>query len=232
MAFKAVVPGLTMVSSMGVNAYVLAGGDGLALVDTGMPRRGAARIPPAIRSLGKTPRDVRDILVTHYHPDHVGSLAALTQATSARVHAHPLDADVVRTGRPAPRGQSPTVFGKVMTAVVGGPRGADASVVEEAVNDGDELPIAGGIRAIHTPGHTPGHVSYLWPAGRVLFVGDAAASFPRLGWSIVYEDIGRAKQSLRTLAELDFDVAVFGHGPPLRAEATMRFRRMVDRLTG
>ena len=89
-----------------VNAWLI-DRDGLTLVDTGVPGS-ADKIVAAIRQLGKQPSDVRHILVTHAHPDHIGSLAVLKQATGARVYAHPLDAPIIRSGsgfrplKPAP----------------------------------------------------------------------------------------------------------------------------------
>jgi glyoxylase-like metal-dependent hydrolase (beta-lactamase superfamily II) len=75
-------------------------------------------------------------------------------------------------------------------------------------------------------------VSYLWPErGGVLFVGDALANnFGRLDFGYSCEDLSAAKQSLRKLAQLDFDVAVFGHGLTIKRRAAARFRKKVERL--
>jgi glyoxylase-like metal-dependent hydrolase (beta-lactamase superfamily II) len=99
------------------------------------------------------------------------------------------------------------------------------------VTDGAELPAAGGIRAVHTPGHTTGHVSYLWPDGGVLFVGDAATNmFRRLNVAPINEDDAAARASFAKLAELDFRVACFGHGSPIRGRAVDRFRRRLEKV--
>jgi glyoxylase-like metal-dependent hydrolase (beta-lactamase superfamily II) len=113
------------------------------------------------------------------------------------------------------------------------PVGAD-----HEVDDGDELPIAGGLRVIYTPGHTAGHVSYLWSQhGGVLFAGDAAGHvFGRLappvgaiGGSFT-EDAAQAKESFRNLAALEFDIACFGHGGVIKGKAHTAFRRKVERM--
>ncbi len=80
-------------------------------------------------------------------------------------------------------------------------------------------------RALHTPGHTAGHLALLLPRdGGVLFAGDAATNFARLGAGPVYEDVDEGGNSLRRLAELPFETALFSHGRPLAPRAAERFR--------
>lgn len=212
-----------------VNAYLVDGGGELALIDAGMPRR-AGRILGAVSSIGRRVEDVRNIVVTHYHADHIGSLAVVSGATRARVWAHPADAGVVRSGGPIPFGTAPTAAGKVLVKLFGPftPRTVGAAPVHEEIADGQDIPVAGGMRVVHTPGHTPGHVSLLW--AKVLFVGDAAGNIPRLGYAIMDEDHAAAKASLAKLAALDFDVAVFGHGFAIKGKAVARMRRRLEQL--
>ncbi|MGZ6340193.1 MAG: MBL fold metallo-hydrolase, partial [Candidatus Limnocylindrales bacterium] len=104
--------------------------------------------------------------------------------------------------------------------------------VDEEIDDGADVP--GGLRTIHTPGHTPGHLSFIWPDdGGVLIAGDAAARLlGRLGLGSVNADPAAARRSFGRLAELDFETACFGHGPVLRARANAAFRRRAERLAG
>ncbi len=98
------------------------------------------------------------------------------------------------------------------------------------VKDGDEV---FGLQIIGTPGHTAGHVSFLLDRdGGVLFAGDAAAGAgtkvrrtPRL----LTDDAAAADASVRRLAELRFEVAVFGHGGAVTAAAADRFRELAAR---
>lgn len=92
--------------------------------------------------------------------------------------------------------------------------------------------MAGGIEVIHTPGHTPGHVSYLWVDGRALVAGDAAGNVLGLGPMMIAEDHGAAYVSFARLAVLDFTTAVFGHGKPIREGAAERFLDAARRLRG
>src|SRR5947208_12531894 len=78
-------------------AYLIADGEHV-LVDTGLPKRARA-VEAAIRRAGRRPQDVGHILITHYHVDHIGSLAAVAGSTKARTYVHPSDAAVVREGR-------------------------------------------------------------------------------------------------------------------------------------
>ena len=92
------------------------------------------------------------------------------------------------------------------------------------MHDGETLPFA-GLKAVHTPGHTAGHLALWLPRdGGVLFVGDAATNFGRLSWGPIYEDVDQGRESLAKLAALDFQVAAFSHGRTIRARAGERFR--------
>ncbi|GGN83546.1 MBL fold metallo-hydrolase [Actinoplanes lobatus] len=191
------------------NVHVVVTDDGLVLVDTGLPGR-SPLIERALRKIRRSLGEVTTILVTHHHTDHVGNLADLRRRTGARVIAHAADA-VWITGhsRPAePVGR----LAKLAVRLIGR---AEPTKIDQLITvDGFEpLP---GFTALHTPGHTRGHVSYLLDrSGGILFAGDAAAS--RRGQvtgpaGAATADPARAGQSLARLAELEFDHAVFGHG--------------------
>ena len=239
MSAKQILPGLyritlRMAGLPYVNAYLLAG-DELVLIDTGLPRR-VRTFQRALRSLRRRPFDVRHILVTHHHYDHTGSLAKLGEATEARIYVHPADAAVTRGDAPPPGPSKTTgsarIVGGIMRRFI--PERLPHVSIGHELQDDEELPLAGGLRAIHTPGHTPGHVSFLWPEHRgVLIVGDAAASMmgrvnPPLG--VFTEDDQAMRRSVAKLAELEFEVAVFGHGGPVKRGASAKFRRLAARL--
>ncbi len=103
--------------------------------------------------------------------------------------------------------------------------------IDRELADGDEIGST-GLRAIHTPGHTSGHMSFLWPGqGGVLFVGDALANnLGRLNFGYSCEDMDAAKRSFRKLAQLDFETAVFGHGLTIKRNAAERFRQKLRRF--
>lgn len=226
MAAKQVVEGVYALSLGPVNAFLI-DDDGLTLIDTGVPGS-ADKILEAVRALGRQPSDIRRILVTHCHADHSGSLAALVRATGAPAYMHPEDAALVRTGK-AGRPMKPVgLLGRIIVPLFmrGAPMIVEPAAVEHEVHDGDELPFASGLRAVHVPGHCAGQLAFLWPRrGGVLFAADAAANMVRLGPSIVYEDVEQGKRSLRKLAALQFETACFGHGRAITSGAGERFRK-------
>ena len=101
----------------------------------------------------------------------------------------------------------------------------EAASIENLAEDGQQLPIAGGLTPIHVPGHCAGQLAFLWPQqGGVLFAADSCSNMMGLGWSLGYEDFDEGKRSLRKLSALDFDVACFGHGKAILKDAATKFR--------
>lgn len=109
--------------------------------------------------------------------------------------------------------------------------GADASGAEAGgLGDGDEVM---GLRIVATPGHTAGHVSVLDPAAGLLVAGDAlngdggGVLGPNPEFS---SDMTAADESVRKLAELDFETVVFGHGDPVTGDAAAQVRELAAGL--
>lgn len=221
-------PGCYLLDLGSVNAYLL-DHDGLTLIDTGNPGDGS-RILSAMQALGHAPTDLQAIILTHHHPDHSGSAAALREATRAQVYMHRDDAEALTTGlakRPELRA-SPGLLNRLLFRFLLVPAQAEVEPceVDQWIKDGETLPLNGGLRVIHTPGHSAGHVSLLWePQGGVMFVADAAIHVPKLRVHPGYESFQTGRQSLRRLAAESFSVATFGHGRPLLKQADRAFKR-------
>jgi glyoxylase-like metal-dependent hydrolase (beta-lactamase superfamily II) len=175
------------------------------------------------------PADLRQILVTHCHADHAGSLAKLKQDTGALAYLHPLDAEMVRAGNAfRPSRPAPDLINRVLYRLFirNSPQTIEPSEIDVEVNESDTLPFAGGFRAIHIPGHSAGQVAYLWAQhGGVLFAADAASNILRLGLMISYEELALGLQSLQKLSSFDFETVCFGHGNPILRGAAGRFRK-------
>ena len=112
--------------------------------------------------------------------------------------------------------------------------GADAAEVDRLIGEGEGAEMPEALHVIDTPGHTPGHVSFLLDRdGGILFVGDAAVSTRRgeikRGW--MNRSTPAFDASLRHLAEFDFDIALFAHSAPLQGSAAGAFRRLAESLS-
>jgi glyoxylase-like metal-dependent hydrolase (beta-lactamase superfamily II) len=219
---RRIVDGVWELSFAYVHAHLIATDDGLVLVDTGLPNR-ADRIEAAITEAGHRLADLRTILMTHRHPDHIGSLAELKRRTEVEVVAHAADVAVIEGRAPQPRHS----FLMRVTSRLPMMKAEGAPV--DRVLTGDGPTGVPGVTAFHTPGHTVGHLSFLLARdGGVLFVGDAATS---RGSRVVdspkpvNEDPAAGSASISRLAELDFQFAVFGHGKAVCGQAVDRFRQ-------
>ncbi|HVL80735.1 MAG TPA: MBL fold metallo-hydrolase [Actinomycetota bacterium] len=214
-----------------VSAYVIVA-DEPVVVDTGVAKR-VTDLVVSIDRIGVHPPSVRHIAVTHYHLDHIGGLSRLqTIAGNATTCVHPVDAPVARGEAPHPGPSSGGWKGSVGAWL--GPRLAgrpSPARVDREILDGEH--VCEGLLAVHTPGHTGGHVSYLWEPEGVLFVGDAASNMrgelaPPIGFFT--EDRQLMKESILRLAGLEFEVAVFGHGKPIERDAASAFRALAGSL--
>ncbi len=221
---QTIIPGLSQISLGYVNAFLLEHDGQLTLIDTGVPGS-EDKILAAVKELGRAPRDIKNILVTHLHADHAGSLKALKDRTGAAAWMHPEDAHMVRKGETLrPLDPRPGILRKFISGVAQRRgTGIEPAEVEHELSDGEGLDFAGGARVIHVPGHAAGQVALLLN-DQVLIAADTATNILWLGYPPIFEDFMIGRQTLGRLAELEFEVAVFGHGKPIQTRASDRFR--------
>jgi len=202
-----------------VSAYVLETDSGRVLVDTGFPHLQEI-LGAALERIG--PPDL--VVLTHAHLDHTGGLATALRS-GAQVAAHSEEAPLLRKGETARTlVPGPHCPDDLRERIKHRPT-IDPVDVQIELADGDRVPGFPDIKVIHTPGHSAGHIALLWDrGGGILVAGDAAANFGQLTLPPVAEDYAVTEASLRRLAELDFEAAVFGHGPPIASGASAAFR--------
>ncbi|MFB9832956.1 MBL fold metallo-hydrolase [Actinoallomurus acaciae] len=209
-----------------LNIYALIDDDGqVTLVDTGT--KGATRRTlAALAVMGKAAEDVTRIVLTHAHGDHAGGAAKMAEVTGASVAVHESDARWARAGQSPPR-DAATAGGRFLNRLGKRGNGFPAIVVGEEFSDGHVLPIAGGLRVVHTPGHTEGHVALLHETTGVLITGDSIWNVRRMSWGIkaFCQDVALNRQTAHVLGELDYQVAAFTHGPHVSDQARERVRR-------
>ncbi|HEY1620420.1 MAG TPA: MBL fold metallo-hydrolase [Streptosporangiaceae bacterium] len=216
------LPRLRFIRFPAGHAYLWHDPDGLTLIDAGLPGS-APLIADAIRQSGHQPTDLRRLVLTHFHADHIGAAAAITGWGETEVLAHHADAPFIRAAAAGPAPDladwERPIYDQAMSQLpaqqVIPPR------IDREIGDGDELGFGDGAVAVAVPGHTPGSVAVYLPRHQVLFTGDAAAS--RADSTVICGvfnvDPAQAAASLRRLADLDATVACFGHGEPLTRDA-------------
>ena len=223
-----VVPGLHLLRLGVANAYLWHDQDGATLIDTGPPGSGPA-VAAALEFLGLRRQDLRRIVVTHFHDDHAGSAAEIASWTGARVVVGRADAAFVRGDVPGPPPAFTAAEQALHAVVAAGLEPAPGCCVDEEVEDAHVLPLAGGAVVIGTPGHTPGSIALHLRRHGVLITGDTVAEHQgRVVLGPFNTDRSGAWASLKRLAALDVEAACFGHGEPVRTNASAALRTATD----
>jgi glyoxylase-like metal-dependent hydrolase (beta-lactamase superfamily II) len=203
---------------------------GPTLVDTGLPGQADA-VAAALADAGIQVVDLKQIILTHQDIDHVGSLHDLVGASGARVLAHAVETPYIDGTRP-PRFATPEMLAQrpELRAVA---ERFQPTPVDEMLEDGARLDLAGGVRVVFTPGHTPGHMCLYLERSRILIAGDALTSDTgrlRGPNPAATADIPTAGRSVRRLAALDVQTIVCYHGGVVSDDASAQLRRVAEDL--
>jgi glyoxylase-like metal-dependent hydrolase (beta-lactamase superfamily II) len=213
----------------GVNVWVLDTDDGVVLVDTGLAVRGLDR---ALRRLGRRLADVTTVLLTHGHPDHAGGIARLRGAGGAgEVRVGAGDLAIVRGQVPQPASDGSTRLGRVFNRLPPPPGFGPYPPVTDAVAlaDGDELPLAGGLRVVATPGHTPGHLAFHLTEHGVVIGGDVLFNLFSLRPSPAFlcAAVPANLASIGAIADLAPATLALAHGSPVTDDVAGRLQQVI-----
>jgi glyoxylase-like metal-dependent hydrolase (beta-lactamase superfamily II) len=223
-AVKHVIQGVYVVPMGMANAFLIESDQELTLIDAGFPGKEAA-VFGAIRGLGRSPDQLKHLIFTHGHPDHIGSAAAIVRETGAKTYMHPIDIPLAESGGPfRPMTPAPGLVGLLCKLFYHPDERLEPVAIDQALTTKEILPIAGGFEVIPTPGHCAGQVALLWRPGRMLFAADVCTNVIGLGDPVGFENLEQGRASQRKLASLSFDAVGFGHGRPIARDASRRFR--------
>ena len=232
--------GITKIlGSLSNNIYLVESGDELVVFDPGMPSD-LRRLVDRIKSLGRSPKDVTSIVLTHFHVDHAGSARALKLLSGAKVYANAEDVPYLQGEKYMPsvfkagfQGRALMVLPKTVEKYSRVP----TVEVDVPFLDGDVLPLLGGLEVYHDPGNTPGSSCFLWRDRGVLFTGDAIQNLyflltlPEGGFTWDLELAGRSAAAVvDALPGEDYRVICTGHGPIVRGSAREKMACFQARL--
>lgn len=221
-----VADGVLRIHRAGVNCYLVDSGEGLTLIDAGLPGMWRT-LRAALDRLNAKPEDLSAVLLTHGHFDHVGLSRRLEDRHGVASRVHPADRALARHPyryrRESARWRYPLrypravpVLARMTAAGALSVRGVDAG----EVTPGAELDVPGRPVPVWTPGHTDGHCAYLLPDQGILFSGDALVTLdpytghrgPRMVARAATADVSANVVSLGKLAATEARVTLPGHG--------------------
>ena len=236
-----VAHGVTSLTTIFANVYFVgASGAPWILVDTGLPKFAGLIRRAALRRYGAGARPA-GIILTHGHFDHAGSALDLATVWDVPIYAHPLELPYL-TGKSDYPPQDPTMGGAIAFMSRFFPHeGYNFGARVRPLPEDGSVPGMPGWRWLHSPGHTPGHVSFFRDADRLLLAGDAVATTDmdswaaQITWSREFDrppapftaDWQAVHRSVEQLAALRPRTVAAGHGRPLAgprvAEELQRF---------
>lgn len=225
-----IAPGVHQVRLLGADTFLIAEpGQGVTLIDAGMI--GARRaIERRLHAIGRSLDQVERIVCTHGHPDHIGGLRELVRdRDNVSILMHPADLAglslslrevVARTDDGVAR------HSRLIAYMTRTPQNA------EPIEDGAVIPVLGGLRVVHTPGHTPGSICLYAERHRLLFTGDVLQVIRgRLTYASAFfsHDYPQACATVDRLAALDVETIALSHYPPWRNDPNRALRALADR---
>jgi hydroxyacylglutathione hydrolase len=234
---REIADGVYRVPARAANTYLIETRKGLVLVDSGLP--GSQKgILKAITKIGKNPSDLKLVLLTHRHIDHIGSAAILKKQTGAKLASHPFEkpyaAGTLVISAPNAWSRYGRIVRKLSTLEIWSLKlfriikfqttHVDLDTDEESVLD--ETGLDGSV--VWTPGHTKGSISLFLNQPSIAIVGDLLRSRRgKLVEPLLMESIAQTQASVRRLLELGPELICPGHGNPLPASKVNLEKKVV-----
>jgi glyoxylase-like metal-dependent hydrolase (beta-lactamase superfamily II) len=213
-----------------INSYAFVNSDSsVTLVDCGLEGSYKKLIKDLAR-IRKHPKDVKNIILTHAHDDHVGGSAKMIQECDVKnVLMHEEDSHLPPTGKTPPRDDS-RFSGKIMKLIPD--KGYEPFAITKKLKDGEIIDTAGGLKVIHTPGHTDGHISLLHFESETLITGDSIFNMTsRMTWALsgFCVNYKQSQETAKKFLNLDFKNACFTHGPEIRESGKSRIKQFLSK---
>lgn len=173
-----------------VCSYILLG-EKICLIDAGVWGT-APQLQGYLNQIGRSPREISSVFLTHAHPDHIGGCLAIHKASSALFCAHPADKGWIEDVERQYRERPILNFFELVEGSV---------AINRELRDGDTISWDKGktIRVIETPGHSPGSISFYDEEEGALFTGDAV---PAAGTLPIYVDPQASIESIQKLQKI------------------------------
>ncbi|WP_043444173.1 MBL fold metallo-hydrolase [Arthrobacter sp. L77] len=224
-----IAPGIHYLEHARTNVYLVEDDDGLLLVDTGLPRSKNVLLA-ALARIGRTVQDIRGIVLTHGHFDHVGTAEHLRSRYGIPVYCHPDDARIAAHPYSYDRERSPFLYPLRYPRAVPGLLRMTAAGAVAVRGVQDTLPLTpeaaaalpGSPLLVPTPGHTKGHCALHLPDRDAVISGDALVTLdpytgrpgPQVVARAATADMGMALRSLEALRSTAARTVLPGHGFP------------------
>ena len=190
----------------GMELWFLDCPEGIVLMDTGMGDKVLDMVEAELGSLGKGWGDVKTVLITHRHGDHVKNLAKVKELTGSLVYCQAEEVPAIKE---------------------------QTGVEPQGLAHGATLPHCGGIEVIHVPGHTEGNCCYLLTSRGVLIAGDTIFGDDQGNINEPPEryclDAEQATRELKRLLAYDFDALIYTHGEDTLTGAKAKVEALVER---
>ncbi len=203
-----------------VFSYIIFDEDTITLIDSGVKGAEAAIFDYISRN-GGDPRQIKSVILSHSHPDHIGSVRSIVEATGCRVLAHRGEKEWIEDTEKQFRERPVPGF----PGLVGGP-----VKIDEFLTDGDILSLGTDTtcRVIHTPGHSKGSITLMFDLEKAIFTGD---SVPVPNDMPIYDDFSVSLESINRIKGVkEADILLQSWEEPLRGYTQIQ-KRIDDGLS-